>query len=175
MTKIHTCVSAAAVAVALFFTATPVLGEVPNPIITGPIPQNAPPGDPSHDYIFFTSENVKDFGYVEEEFFIEGVANAYDTPPLTTGTILSSGHAYKTRIVVRRPEKAQRFNGTVILEWQNVTAGYDIDASWVGGERRALHARRLRVGRRLGPARRRPSKPVPVSGTGARFATGRST
>jgi hypothetical protein len=129
----HARVSAVAIAVALAFSATPVSGQVPNPAVTGPIPQNAPPGDPSHDYTFFTSEIVDDFDYVEEEFFIEGTANVYDTPPLTTGTILSSGHPYKTRIVVRRPAKAQRFNGTVILEWQNVTAGYDIDASWVGG------------------------------------------
>ena len=45
----------------------------------------------------------------------------------------SSGNPYKTRLVVRRPTNPQRFNGTVILEWQNVTAGYDIDASWIGG------------------------------------------
>jgi len=133
MTRFHALVSAATVSAALAFTATPVLGQVPNPTVTGPIPENAPPGHPSHDYTFFTSEIVDAFGYVEEEFFIEGTANVYDTPPLTTGTILSSGHPYKTRIVVRRPVKSQRFNGTVILEWQNVTAGYDIDASWVGG------------------------------------------
>jgi hypothetical protein len=124
---------AATVAVALAFAAAPVLGQVPNPTVTGPIPENVPPGDPSHDYIFFTSEIVDAFGYVEEEFFIEGTANVYDTPPLATGSIVSSGHPYKTRIVVRRPLKPQRFNGTVVLEWQNVTAGYDIDASWVGG------------------------------------------
>ncbi len=133
MTRFHALVSAATAAAALAFTATPVLGAVPNPTVTGPIQENAPPGDPSHDYIFFTSEIVDAFGYVEEEFFIEGTANVYDTPPLATGTILSSDHPYKTRIVVRRPLKPQRFNGTVILEWQNVTAGYDIEASWVGG------------------------------------------
>ena len=133
MTRSHARTSVAAIAAVLALAATPVSGDVPNPTVTGPVAQNAPPGDPSHDYIFFTSEIVDDFGYVEEEFFIEGAANVYDTPPLTTGTILSSGHPYKTRIVVRRPVKAQRFNGTVILEWQNVTAGYDIDASWLGG------------------------------------------
>jgi len=106
---------------------------VPNPTVTGPIPQSAPPGDSSHDYIFFASPQVEDFDYVEEEFFIEGTANVYDTPTLATGTIVSSGHPYKTRIVVRRPHQPTRFNGTVILEWQNVTAGYDIDASWIGG------------------------------------------
>jgi len=133
MQKIRVFVLAAAVTAALAFAAAPVLGQVPNPTVTGPIPENVAPGDPSHDYIFFTSEIVDAFGYAEEEFFIEGTANVYDTPPLATGTIVSSGHPYKTRIVVRRPLKPQRFNGTVVLEWQNVTAGYDIDASWVGG------------------------------------------
>jgi hypothetical protein len=106
---------------------------VPNPTVTGPIPENAPPGDPSHDYTFFTSDLVEQFGYVEEEFFVEGTANTYSTPPLTTGSVITSRNPYKTRIVVRRPKHKLRFNGTVVLEWQNVTAGYDIDASWVGG------------------------------------------
>ena len=125
---------------AIFAVAALCLGAaqavVPNPTLTGPIPQNAPPGDPSHDYIFFTDQSVGDFGYVEEEFFIEGTANTYATPPLATGTVTSSGNPYKTRLVVRRPTHPQRFNGTVILEWQNVTAGYDIDASWIGGNAR---------------------------------------
>jgi Alpha/beta hydrolase domain len=107
---------------------------VPNPTITGPIPQNAAPGDASHDYTFLTpAEDLSDYGYVQEEFFQEGTANSYNTttdPPGQTGTIASSGHHYKTRIVVRRPTSARRFNGTVLLEWQNVTAGYDIDAHW---------------------------------------------
>jgi len=133
MTRSQTFASAAGIAAALAMIATPVSATVPNPTVIGPIAQNAPLGDPSHDYIFFASEATADFGYVEEEFFIEGTANVYDTPPLATGSISSSGHPYKTRIVVRRPAKPQRFNGTVILEWQNVTAGYDIDASWVGG------------------------------------------
>jgi len=133
MSRSHARIAATALAVVLAFTAAPAFAQVPNPTVTGPIPQNAPPGDASHDYTFFTSEQVGAFGYIEEEFFIEGTANVYDTPPLSTGTVLSSGHPYKTRIVVRRPVKPQRFNGTVILEWQNVTAGYDIEASWVGG------------------------------------------
>jgi len=136
MTKLPALASAAIVFAAITFVAlatTSVWAEIPSPIVIGPVPQGAPPGDPSHDYTFFASEIVDDFGYVEEEFFIEGLAHVYDTPPLTTGTIVSSDHPYKTRIVVRRPTKAQRFNGTAILEWQNVTAGYDIDASWVGG------------------------------------------
>lgn len=108
-----------------------VAGPVPNPDVTGPIPVNAEPGDPSHDYVFFTPlEDLAEYGYVEEEFFLEGEANRYNTPSGATGSIISTGHPYKTRIVVRRPISAKRFNGVVLLEWQNVTAGYELDAHW---------------------------------------------
>ena len=104
---------------------------VPNPTVTGPIPNGAPPGDPSHDYPFLTSAfDLDRYGYVEEEFFVEGVANRYMTPTGATGSVISSGHPYKTRIIVRRPKSNFRFNGTVVLEWQNVTAGYELDAHW---------------------------------------------
>jgi len=105
--------------------------RVPTPKVIGPIPVNAPPGDPSHDYVFFTPDfDLADFGYVEEEFFIEGFANRYDTPTGGTGSVISSGYPYKTRIVVRRPVCRRDFNGVVLLEWQNVTAGYELDAHW---------------------------------------------
>jgi hypothetical protein len=104
---------------------------VPNPVVTGPVPVNAAPGDPSHDYVFFTPEiDLAEYGYVEEEFFIEGQANRYNTPVGADGSIISGGHPYRTRIVVRRPTCKKRFNGTVLLEWQNVTAGYELDAHW---------------------------------------------
>jgi len=110
---------------------TPAVAQVPNPTVAGPIAQNVQPGDPSHDYTFLTpAEDLSDAGYVEQEFFIAGTANAYDTPAGQTGSVRSSGHPYRTRIVVRRPTSPRRFNGVVLLEWQNVTAGYDIDAHW---------------------------------------------
>ncbi|RAY13231.1 hypothetical protein DPM19_20985 [Actinomadura craniellae] len=31
---------------------------------------------------------------------------------------------------MRRPANAKKFNGRVLVEWQNVTAGYDLDALW---------------------------------------------
>ena len=106
-------------------------GGCPNPTVIGPIP--ATPGDPSHNYPFFsTTVDLAAYGYVEEEFFLEGTANRYSTPtmPPATGSIIDSGHPYRTRIVVRRPVSPDDFNGTVLMEWQNVTAGYDIDALW---------------------------------------------
>jgi hypothetical protein len=119
----------------LFLTlAAPASAQVPDPIVTGPIRENARPGDPSRDYIFFSREGIERFGYIEQEFFIEGTANEYEIRPLMTATVASGGHRYKTRIVVRRPRRPSQFNGTVILEWQNVSAGFDIDASWAGGQ-----------------------------------------
>src|SRR5258708_29231141 len=69
-------------------------------------------------------------GYVEEEFFIEGKANTYDTPPGRTGGTKDSDHPFKTRIVVRRPKSVSKFNGTVIVEWSNVSQGHDGEYDW---------------------------------------------
>jgi hypothetical protein len=109
-----------------------VQAQATSPTVIGPIAVNAQPGDPSHDYPYFTPDfDLREYGYVEEEFFIEGTASRYQTTPAgSTGTVISSGHPYRTRIVVRRPISRRRFNGTVLLEWQNVSAGYELDAHW---------------------------------------------
>ncbi|MET0343275.1 MAG: alpha/beta hydrolase domain-containing protein [Polyangiales bacterium] len=105
--------------------------RVAAPTVIGPIPARAKPGQASHDYPFLTpKEDLSAHGYVEEEFFLDGVASRYDTSPRGSGAVLSSGHPYRTRIVVRRPTSTKTFNGTVLLEWQNVGAGYDMDAHW---------------------------------------------
>src|SRR5262245_18681138 len=108
-----------------------------DPVVIGPVPSSAAPGDPSHDYIFFASNlDLAAQGYIEEEYFISGGANLYDTPgscyttKTTTGILVASGVPYKTRIVVRRPAAAAAFNGVVIIEWLNVTNGADMDQSW---------------------------------------------
>jgi hypothetical protein len=107
------------------------LAQVPSPIVTGPIPASVPLGDPSHDYPFFaTNHDLAQWGYVEEEFFIEGTANRYTTPSRQTGTIIDGGHPYKTRILVRRPADPAKFEGTVFVEWSNVTGSNDSDNDW---------------------------------------------
>ena len=63
---------------------------------------------------------------MEEEFVVSGAADAYSS----TGVLLASDVPYRTRILVRRPAEPRRFNGTVLAWWQNVTAGYDLDALW---------------------------------------------
>lgn len=110
--------------------------SVPNPIVTGPIPATVAPGDPSHNYPFFsTNIELAGRGYVEEEYFLQGTANTYNVTPLVpklnTAGITGSGNAYRTRMIVRRPLSAEAFNGTVLIEWQNVTAGFEPDTLWI--------------------------------------------
>jgi hypothetical protein len=69
-------------------------------------------------------------GFVEEEYTAEGTATSYrsDGPLPTDGTfelIEDATAEYRTRIVVRRPAEAEDFNGTVVVEWLNVSAGFD--------------------------------------------------
>lgn len=103
---------------------------VPDATIYGPIEAD-PPGDPSRNSIYSASAiDLPSRGYVEEEYFIEGTANRYSGVGQETGEILESGHPYRTRLIVRRPESVADFNGVVLVEWINVTGGPDKDIDW---------------------------------------------
>jgi hypothetical protein len=71
-------------------------------------------------------------GFVEEEFFITGMARIYDVPrdQMSNATPADPVHPFKTRIVVRRPASAAKFNGTVVVEWTNVSEGFDNEVEW---------------------------------------------
>src|SRR5438067_12342479 len=117
-------------------------GVVPTPSVIGPIPSDVP-GSPDHNYPFFSTDMVLSaFGYVELEFFFDGTANRYDAPAPSggignnaasapTANIVASGYPYRSRLLVRRPIDAARFNGVVVVEWLNVTNGYDTDVHWL--------------------------------------------
>ncbi|HSL75026.1 MAG TPA: alpha/beta hydrolase domain-containing protein [Ilumatobacteraceae bacterium] len=113
--------------------AEPGLLEVPAPVVQGPIPSTVqPPGTP-RDYPFMaTPIDLAARGYVEEEYFISrSDACAYTgvgSGPATVPAVCDG--SYTTRIMVRRPLSDKAFNGTVLLEWQNVTAQYDVDHYW---------------------------------------------
>ena len=74
---------------------------------------------------------MRTHNYIEEEFFFEGTANRYTTPPGATGAIVDGNHSYRSRLIVRRPRSASAFNGTAIIEWNNVTPGHDLDIDWL--------------------------------------------
>lgn len=74
-------------------------------------------------------------GYVETEYYFSGSAKSY----MATDELDSDGHwsvaqaeaaQYKSRIIVDRPVNAADFNGTVVVEWLNTTAGLDSSPDW---------------------------------------------
>jgi len=131
----------AAFAIALAGLLAPAFAAVPSALVKGPIPTTGTPGDTAHDYIFFaTTHDLATQGYIEEEFYIEGTANRYTTPAGATGAIIDSGHPYRTRVVVRRPLNDKDFNGTVLVEWTNVTNGFDAENVWFFGWEQMLRA-----------------------------------
>jgi Alpha/beta hydrolase domain len=76
-------------------------------------------------------EDLSQLGFEMEEYFIEGTAAAYAPSESTLGLdglwkVESSDTAsYKTRAYVVRPTDPAKFNGIVLLNWQNVTIGAD--------------------------------------------------
>lgn len=79
-------------------------------------------------------------GYQQQEFFLSHTdATAYEPlAPLTSDGRWSvapdpdtADTTFVTRIVVHRPIDPADFNGTVVVEWMNVTAGIDLPNDWV--------------------------------------------
>ena len=66
-------------------------------------------------------------GYVEQEYFASGTAHSFtsrSTPSDGKWTIAVAGSApYRTRVIVRRPDDPTKFDGNVVVEWMNVSAG----------------------------------------------------
>jgi hypothetical protein len=96
---------------ALLLLGTAASAAVPNPTVTGPITGGSK-GYPLWDSWF----ELGPFGYTEAEYFISGTARQIGSA--TTA-------AYTTRIIVTRPIDPADFNGTVLLDWVNVTAQFE--------------------------------------------------
>jgi hypothetical protein len=75
------------------------------------------------------------YGYTSKEYVAAGIATSYKS----VGAQGKDGHwsvapiktaPYRTRIIVRVPP-AKHFNGTLLVEWMNVTAGSDTDPAFM--------------------------------------------
>src|SRR5919197_2665446 len=93
--------------------ARPGSKAVPSPKVTGPIP-----GQPAG----LSAVDLAAHGYMEEEFFLDGTARAYEpTGPLPQdgrwNVKTSTTAPYRTRVLVRRPKDPSKFKGTVEVEW----------------------------------------------------------
>ena len=83
---------------------------------TVPVPHLSDPPEGIHGHPLWDSwHQLAPFGYQQREFFVSGEARAAD------GTTAP----YTTRIVVFRPRSDADFNGTVLLDWVNVTAQFE--------------------------------------------------
>jgi len=106
-------------------------GDVADPVVSGPVAATTPVGDAGHGYPFLATDvDLAAAGYVEQEFFVSGSATRYATTGSATATVVSAGHPYATRIVVRRPVSAKAFNGVVVAEWYNVSNQWDQEVDW---------------------------------------------
>ena len=106
--------------------------QVPTPTIEGPITSPGSPFLPSS-----TSFNLAQVGYAQAEYFISGTAGAYTSALPLAGDgmwTVTPGEtaAYKTRLLLYRPTKPNKFNGTVVVEWLNVSGGLDAPPDWIG-------------------------------------------
>lgn len=102
-----------------------------DPIVTGPVTGG------TRGSAQTTIDGIIDLsgaGYVEEEFFLEGLASPYAMDPAgpawgldgTWSAVPTEPAApYKTRVIVRRPARPSKFNGTVVVEWMNVSGQAD--------------------------------------------------
>ena len=74
--------------------------------------------------------DLKEFGYIEEEYFIQGQANVYDEDGEDNIHLYKEGVNYKNRIIIRRPENSKKFSGRVYMDILNATQRYDIEDLW---------------------------------------------
>ncbi len=90
------------------------------------------PGSPG-----LTGLDLSQIGYQKSEVFLGGVARSYaPTAPLTNDgrwsvAPTSTTATFKTRMVTIRPIDPADFDGTVVVEWLNVSAGSDIPTDWI--------------------------------------------
>lgn len=81
-----------------------------------PLPVLSLPPAGIHGHPMWDSwHELEPFGYTEQELFVSGTATAAD----------GSTAPYTTRVVVTRPTSRRAFNGSVLLDWVNVTAQFE--------------------------------------------------
>ena len=80
-----------------------------------------------NDPISANPSGLASHGYIEQEYFASGTAYSFtaeSTPSNGSWTVATAGSApYRTRILVRRPRDPATFDGNVVVEWMNVSAG----------------------------------------------------
>ena len=82
-------------------------------------------------FVAGTYFDLEPHGYEQVEFFFRGEAKSYEnvgpiTPDGKWNVTPVDSEIYKTRMIIHRPTNPDDFNGTVLVEWMNVTGGVDL-------------------------------------------------
>ncbi|MGI9325388.1 MAG: alpha/beta hydrolase domain-containing protein [Pseudomonadales bacterium] len=108
-----------------------------------------PPETRSTPFIAW-DEDLSRYRYVEQEYQVSGFANLYEyvdnAAQDSTVRVRDADVPYTTRVLVRRPQHAKRFNGTLYLEVLNPTAGWDGDPIWQNTYRQIIRSGGAYVG-----------------------------
>jgi hypothetical protein len=80
-------------------------------------------------FVAGTTFDLASVGYVEAEYALAGSANAYSRAQ--AGLVAIEEAEFVTRILVYRPIDDSDFNGTVWVEWLNVSGGLDAAPGWI--------------------------------------------
>jgi Alpha/beta hydrolase domain len=129
---VFSVVAALGVACASAGAATPL------PHVTGPIPVTAtsyPFGAADHTLV---PEDLRRVGYVEDEYLVSGKANVYSWPAPGPAVVRTPDAPYTTRILVRRPARASRFSGNVVVELLNPSNRFDLNIGWAMAHRQMV-------------------------------------
>jgi hypothetical protein len=107
-----------------------------------PITVTPVPGKPA---LLLGAFDIAELGYVAEEFFISATASSYSSAtelgPDGQWNVTPSGVSeFTTRMVVLTPADPAQFNGTVLVEWLNVSGGIDAPAVWMMAHREIVRA-----------------------------------
>jgi hypothetical protein len=106
-------------------------GSAASPTVSGPVSGGLGVISPAN----LNNFDLGQVGYQQSEYFLTGTASAYASQaPLTTdgkwAVAPSATAPYTTRAVVYRPTDPRVFNGTVIVEWLNVSGSTDANPDW---------------------------------------------
>jgi hypothetical protein len=123
--------------------------------------------------------NVDAIGYRLAEYFVSGDAHSYGTAaPLTADgrwrsvTTDATTTPYTTRVLVMTPADPEEFNGTVFVEWLNVSGGLDASPDWTHGHLQMAREGAAYVGvsaQLVGVNQLKSSTGPPVPGDPARY------
>ncbi len=89
--------------------------------------------------------DLQTVGYATSEHIVTGTAPAYEvatarTPNGRWSAQRTTDADFTTRIVVHRPRDTERANGTVVVEWLNVTGGLDVPAVFMPTHRQLVRS-----------------------------------